>query len=668
MTDAEAIAPGRWRLLDTRRPRLLLTLFCLLLWTPGFFAIPPGDRDESRFVQASKQMIETGDYVRIQNGAEARNRKPIGIHWLQVPFAAAARGLGLATENPVWPYRLPSALGGLCAVLATFWAGQRLVGQRAALLAAAMLAASVALVAEVHIAKTDAALLGATTVAMAVLARAYLAPSGPRGGGLRPGGAALFWLAMGAGVLLKGPITPMVAGLTALALVAADWLAARARTADGHAAVAEAPSRVRQAVASARASRVPDLRADPHGDATSAGTAGGRLPGQHPASGHSTGGPAAWLRALRPAWGVPLMLAVVLPWFVAIGAATGGRFFADAVGGDLGRKLASGDDAHWGPPGLHLLLLTVMLFPLCGLLPGAALAAWRGRRAAPVRFLAAWIVPSWLVFEAVPTKLPHYPLPLYPALCLLAAWWALDPARAAPPRWGRWLAAALPVAGAVALAAGGLGGPVALGLSAWLGVPTLMAAGLAGWLALRAVPGAVLLLPPPEVGRGERALAAERGTAGPAGPRLLPEGDGAPGPAHSSPFPEGKEAVAALLASAVLYAAILGFELPRLTPLWIAPRVVAALPDRGPLGAVGFSEPSLMFLAGTDTQWLLAADAPAALASGRVRTLLVGDRDRPAVLAAAEQAGIKLREVAEVPGFNYSRGRRVALTLYQAAP
>ena len=112
------LGPAMPDLLDTRRPRLLLTLFCLLLWTPGFFTIPPGDRDESRFVQATKQMLETGDLIRIQNGAEARNRKPIGIHWLQVPFAAAARGLGLATENPVWPYRIPSALGGLLAVLA----------------------------------------------------------------------------------------------------------------------------------------------------------------------------------------------------------------------------------------------------------------------------------------------------------------------------------------------------------------------------------------------------------------------------------------------------------------------------------------------------------------------------------------------------------------------
>ena len=579
-------------LLDTRRPRLLLTLFCLLLWTPGFFTIPPGDRDESRFVQATKQMLETGDLIRIQNGAEARNRKPIGIHWLQVPFAAAAQRLGLATGNPVWPYRIPSALGGLLAVLAVFWAGQSLMGQRAALLAAGMLAASVVLVTEVHIAKTDAALLGATTVAMGALAQAYMTPSL-----LRHRDAALFWLAMGAGVLLKGPITPMVAGLTVLTLVAADRRA-------------------------------------------------------------------GWLRALHPAWGIPLMLAVVLPWFVAIGVATGGQFFNDAVGGDLGRKLASGDDQHWGPPGLHLLLLPVLLFPLSGLLPGAALAAWRGRMAAPERFLLAWIVPAWLVFEAVPTKLPHYTLPLYPAICLLAAGWLLDPARAALPRWGRRLSAALPLVGALVLGGAALALPVVLGMPLWLGVPAAVAAVVVGWAAL-------LPFPPGSnretvYGRGEGVFAAARATVGASVLQLL--GRSASRPPHPNPLPGGEGAVAALAASVVLYATILGFELPRLAPLWIAPRVVAALPDHGTLGAVGYSEPSLMFLAGTDTQWLLAADAPAALASRRIRTLLVGDRDRAAVLAGAEQAGVRLQAVADVPGFNYSRGRRVDLTIYRLAP
>ena len=36
-------------------------------------------------------------------------------------------------------------------------------------------------------------------------------------------------------------------------------------------------------------------------------------------------------------------------------------------------------------------------------------------------FLLAWIVPAWLVFEFAVTKLPHYVLPLYPAIAILLA-------------------------------------------------------------------------------------------------------------------------------------------------------------------------------------------------------------------------------------------------------
>ena len=545
-------------LLDTRRPRLLLAAFCLLLWLPGFFTLPPGDRDESRFVQATKQMLETGDFVRIMNGDVPRNRKPIGIHWLQAPFAAAAEAAGLARDNPVWPYRVPSLLGGLAAVLGTFWAGRALVGDRAALLGACVLAASVVLTVEVHIAKTDAALLGAITLAMGVLARAALNPAA-----VRTRHAALFWLAMGAGVLLKGPVAPMVALLAAAALSAWErrW---------------------------------------------------------------------RWLLALRPGWGVPLMLVVVLPWFVAIGVATEGRFFADAVGGDLGRKLAGGDDDHWGPPGLHLLLLPLLLFPASAALPGALLgalrAAWGGRAAAPTRVLLAWIVPAWLMFELAPTKLPHYTLPLLPPLCLLLAAWALDPARAGLPRRLAALPAVLLLLAAAALGGGAIALPLVLGEAAWIGVPGLLAAGLAAWLALR--------------GRD---------------------------PARA--------VMAGLAAAPLVYGAVLGWELPHLRPLWIAPRVVETLaalpgaPSGAPLGAVGFHEPSLMFLAGTSTRWLPTGwDGARALAAGEVGRLLVGDRDMAAFNEEAARLGLTARALAEIDGFNYSRGRKVRLTLLEAGP
>jgi 4-amino-4-deoxy-L-arabinose transferase-like glycosyltransferase len=529
-----------------RRPRLALALFCLLCWLPGFFTLPPGDRDESRFAQATKQMIETGDYVRIMNGDVPRNRKPIGIHWAQAPFALAARAAGIARANPIWPYRLPSLLGGLVAVLGTFELGALLIGRRAGLLAGAMLAASVILVTETHIAKTDAALLGATTLAMLGLARAWCDVARRRD-------ALLFWAALGAGILLKGPITPMVAGLAALGLAL-----------------------------SARRGR--------------------------------------WLLALRPGWGVPLLLLIVLPWFVAIGLATHGAFFRDAVGGDLGRKLASGDNAHGAPPGLYLLLLPLLGFPATLPILRALPDAWRTRREAVTRFLLAWAVPSWLVFEAVPTKLPHYTLPLYPALCLLGARWALDPARGAPPRWLAGLSAGGLAVAACVLGVGAAALPLALHAAWWLGLPALAAALLVAGLAWN---------------------------------RRVP--------------------AAALVAVPLLYAAVLGLDLPAVPALWIAPRVVTALarlwPDRPAdgtgLAAVGFHEPSLMFLAGTHTQLLPTGWAgAAALADGTARMVLVGNRDMAAFAAEAARRGLMPLRLGEVSGFNYSRGRPVVLTLF----
>ncbi len=534
--------------LDTRWPRALLIAFCLLVWLPGFFTLPPTDRDESRFVQASRQMIETGDYVRIMNGDEPRNRKPIGIHWLQAPLAAAARAAGVATAHSVWPYRLPSAAGALLAVLATYEIGLAMGGRRAALFGACGLGASVILVTEAHLAKTDAALIGVTTVAMAVLARAYAGQPVGRGR------AAVFWLAMGAGILLKGPITPMVAGLAAVTLAVAD-----------------------------RRGR--------------------------------------WLLALRPLSGIALTLLVVVPWFVAIGLATHGAFFSDAVGGDLGRKLASGDDAHGAPPGLHLVLLPLLAFPLTLPVLRSLPAWWRMRRAPAERFLLAWIVPAWLVFEATPTKLPHYTLPLYPAIFLLAARaWDAFPALPAG-WWGRWAAPGLTAAAAAVLAIGAVALPFAVHADPWLGVPALLAACLAGWLALQA--------------------------------------------SHRPAL--------ALAAMPLFTAAVLGWELPHAAPLWLAPQVEQALVDahlaERPLVAVGFHEPSLMFEAGTTT--VMAAtgtDGARALADHQAASAIVAAADAPSFRDEAARLGLHLAPLTTLRGFNYSRGRVAILTLYGPAP
>src|SRR5256884_7141546 len=102
------------------RPYALLAALCFALYLPGIAAIPPLDRDEARFAQATRQMLETGDFIRIRFQDEARNKKPVGVYWLQ---AAAVATFSTPESSSIWPYRLPSALAATAAVLLTFAIG-----------------------------------------------------------------------------------------------------------------------------------------------------------------------------------------------------------------------------------------------------------------------------------------------------------------------------------------------------------------------------------------------------------------------------------------------------------------------------------------------------------------------------------------------------------------
>src|SRR6187399_1721653 len=73
----------------------LLALVALVAFLPGQFSIPPIDRDEARFAQATKQMIESGDFVDIRFQDVARYKKPVGIYWLQAAVVETASSLGL---------------------------------------------------------------------------------------------------------------------------------------------------------------------------------------------------------------------------------------------------------------------------------------------------------------------------------------------------------------------------------------------------------------------------------------------------------------------------------------------------------------------------------------------------------------------------------------------
>ena len=331
------------------RPYALLGLLCLILYAPGLAAIPPLDRDEARFAQATRQMLDSGDFIRIRFQDEARNKKPIGIYWLQ---AAAVAAFSSPESAAIWPYRLPSAVAATVAVLLTFGFGTRLLGSWSAGFVGAVLTASaLGVVVEAHLAKTDAALLAAVVVGQGALGLVYVAARTGRRVGWSL--VLLFWLGEGAAILLKGPPGPVLALLTAVCLSVSDR----------------------------------DIR---------------------------------WIRGLRPLAGVLIMAAMVAPWMIAVQNATAGQFISDSLAHDLLPKLVGAQESHGAPPGYYLAVVIASFWPGSLFIVPGLVWGWRQGGLAG-RFLLAWLGPAWVFFELVPTKLPHYILPLYPALALLTA-------------------------------------------------------------------------------------------------------------------------------------------------------------------------------------------------------------------------------------------------------
>ena len=336
-----------------RRPALsaaFLIVLCLALHMPGSSSLPVTDRDEARFAQATKQMLETGDFIDIRFQEQPRYKKPIGIYWLQA--------LSVSVFSPddltqIWAYRIPSLIGIIAAVLLTWWAARPLFGRQTALLAAILLTGAFTLTFEARIAKSDGVLLAFTILAMGALARIYMFR---RKRQEMVTIAAIFWIALGLGILVKGPIAPVLAALTMIPIVIFD----RDRS---------------------------------------------------------------WLKNLHAAWGIPVMLAIALPWFIAIGIVSDWEFFRQALGDDFLAKIQSGKEKHWGPPGFYFILFWWSFWPAALVVSGgAALWLWRHRLNRRALLLLSWIIPFWLALEATPTKLPHYAMTIYPAIAMGAAW------------------------------------------------------------------------------------------------------------------------------------------------------------------------------------------------------------------------------------------------------
>lgn len=538
---------------------LLLLAAALVILAPGLTGLPPVDRDESRYAVATTQMLATGDFVDIRFQEQPRYLQPAGVYWLQALSAATFTDPG---SREIWAFRLPSLTAALAAVLVTGVMTSLWFGSWTGLLAGLLLASCMSLGFEARIAKTDASLLAAVTIAQFAFMRVYTGASRSRWPVL------IFWIALGVGGMLKGPIILLVVGLCALALALWDRSLKR-------------------------------------------------------------------LAPLQPLWGLPLALLIAAPWYVAIGLATDGDFFRVAIGDNLLHKVGTGQQSHGGPFGYHLMGFALTFWPGALLAALAVPFAWRERARPEIRFLICWIIPAWLVFEFVSTKLPHYVLPVFPAIAVLTALAATSAQPQATARWLKvlfglflllWLAVSLTVS---LLAPVGFWiyearlDPVALALAA----AALAAVGVMIWRVF--------------AGRPDQAV------------------------------------LAAAVAAAVVSLNTYGLGLPRLEALWLSPQIAQAARAAVPACAqpqiisAPYHEPSLVFLNGPRATNLTATPEAAAEALARAQdcgVAVIGAAQREAFLQQALALGLAPRATGQVAGQNYSDGENLALTLFVAAP
>ncbi|KZL06437.1 glycosyltransferase family 39 protein [Pseudovibrio sp. Ad26] len=540
---------------------IILLLLCLCLYLPGLMTVPPLDRDEPRFAQASKQMMETGNYVSIHYQELARNKKPIGIYWTQV---GVAKLLGYGERAPIWVYRLPSVIGAIAAVLLTYWAGRAFFREQEAFLGALLVGLALILNVEAHLAKTDAVLLACVMLSQGALARVWTAQQSKALWTY----AMLFWFGLALGTLIKGPIILMVCGLTILSL--SVW-----------------ERRV------------------------------------------------SWLGGLAPISGFLLFLALVTPWLVAIYIETSGAFFRDALGADLWGKVGTGRESHGAPPLTHLLISFVIFWPI----PSFLLVIFKGIRQelnqVCYRFLLCWLIPSWVIFELVSTKLPHYTLPMMPALALLTAGvLTTDGAKQVGIYW-RYASAFLFLLVPLGIFIAVVVGPLLLDL--WPSPPGVVLCGLAVIAALSAT---------------RKLIAGE----------LI-------------------GALPTVGASALLmFVGFWAFSGPALSTIWISSRLAEAveqLPgcERKDVATAGFYEPSFVFLQGTQTK-LLGAEAAArfladgsqrsGVSKGTCRIVLVEGRQLDRFDAEALRLGMRTSEVSTVSGLNINGGKALLIHIFSA--
>jgi len=375
----------------------LLFAGCVLFHIAGTWSLPLIDRDEPRFAEASREMIERGDYIVPYFNNQLRLDKPPLTYWAQT---VSYRVFG---END-FAARFPSAIAAALTALVIFAWGMRLSGEKLGLRAAIIFTLSLQTFVHAKAAVADMWLVLFVTLAhwagYELIQRPTLNSDRSRAGVQRTTHnseeinqtsnikhqTSLWWwltfyVALALGFLAKGPVA-----WVPLLTVGMTIIFAR--------------------------------------DAQLA-------------------------RQFKFVYGILLTLALVALWGIPALIQTRGDFFTVGIGRHvIGRSFATMEGHGANSLGMYLLLLPfyfvtvfVSFFPWSIKLPWLLRKLWRQRKAGVIRlrqgyggqdsaaysenlmdnYLLWGIAIIFIIFTLIKTKLPHYTLPAFPLLALLLA-------------------------------------------------------------------------------------------------------------------------------------------------------------------------------------------------------------------------------------------------------
>lgn len=328
-------------------PRGLTSAVLLLVIVGALWAAmhrDPWDPDETRYLQVTRELIQSGNPFFLRYNTDAYTEKPPIFFWTLVPFVAVF-GADSAVAG-----MLPSLIAWLLLGLAT-----RRLGRAADLSPEVCRWGSLLFVS----ALLPVVLAGGCRMDMlfalwCTLALERLVRLADRREQKNPH-QLYFWLWIGLGVLTKGPLAILLPLLPAMILGRAGWRAAR--------------------------------------------------------------------RAFS-GWGPLLAIALVLAWLVPA-ALTGGREWLETIVIHQSAGRAVSSFAHRSPWWYHMATvpLTLMPWSLLALLGTVAAFSQAHALRDGGRIMAAYPVAGLAFLSLLSGKTFLYPLPLFPAACLVAAWW-----------------------------------------------------------------------------------------------------------------------------------------------------------------------------------------------------------------------------------------------------